>query len=349
MRHQLFFGASLLTLSLFMLNGCSEHRPLSKLEGFAQGTTYAISVELPPSVTLETVSHAVKAEFARIDLEFSNYRDDSAIEQLNALQSTEIQTVSEELIQMIETARTVSQKSQGCYDLTVKPLFDLWGFKQNTFTPPPDEQIQATLTSVGMDKVETIDKQQLRKQLPQLRIDLSSIAQGYTSVRLAQILEEFGAKNYLIEVGGELQLRGLKPDGTPWRVAIEKPLPNQQTLHKIALFESGMPVALVTSGTYRHYFDDQGKRYSHIIDPRSGKPIEHNTVSVVVIHPDSAVADAWATALLCVGSEQGLRIADENLISALFIDERDNNLIEYQSRSLSGSAKVRLIDPETGR
>ncbi|MGN0920565.1 MAG: FAD:protein FMN transferase [Cellvibrio sp.] len=346
MQHHRMFWAGIIGMGALLLSGCDDRRPLSKLEGFAQGTTYAISVELPPSVKLETVNQAVKAEFARIDQEFSNYRDDSAIERFNTKQTTEPQTVSEELVSMIETARTISQKSQGCYDLTVKPLFDLWGFKANTFTPPSDDQIQSTLANVGMDKLETLNGSTLRKQRPDLRVDLSSIAQGHTSVRLAQILEEFGVKNYLIEVGGELQLKGLKPDGTPWRVAIEKPLPNQQSLHKIASFDSGMPLALVTSGTYRHYFDEQGTRYSHIIDARTGKPIQHNTVSVVVIHPDSAVADAWATALLCVGSEQGLRLADENLISALFIDEAEGSLVERQSRSLQGSAMVRLIDPE---
>lgn len=331
--------------SFALLVACADEQNVRKIEGFAQGTTYSINIVLPKDAKLNPIKQAIEAEFDRIDLALSNYRDDSKIEQFNAIASTEPQTVEAELVNLVESARNISQASHGCYDLTIKPLFDLWGFKKNEFSPPSDEALTSTREAVGMDKLETVSDTQLRKLNPHLRIDVSSIAQGYTSVRMAKILEDAGINNYLVEVGGELQAKGRKPGSQPWRVAIEKPLPNEMSLQKIASFDSGAAMALVTSGTYRHYFDDEGKRYSHVLDGRTGKPVEHNTVSVVVLHPDSGIADAWATALLCLGSEEGLVAADENRISALFINEVGDDFIELSSRSLIAQADISLLEP----
>jgi thiamine biosynthesis lipoprotein len=189
-----------------------------------------------------------------------------------------------------------------------------------------------------LDKLETVDGTHLRKHIPELRVDISSIGQGYTVGRMAALLEAAGIRNYLVEIGGELLVHGKKPDGSPWRIALEKPLPNERTLHKIVAFDDGQVHALMTSGTYRHYFDQDGKRYSHILDARTGRPIEHATVSVSVIHPDPALADAWSTALLCLGSHAGISVADQHHIAALFIDQevadqKENALPEQMSRA----------------
>jgi thiamine biosynthesis lipoprotein len=195
-----------------------------------------------------------------------------------------------------------------------------------------------------MDKLEAAGDSQLRKTLPDLRIDVSSIGQGYTVERIAQILETAGVEHYLVEIGGELKVRGRKPDGKPWRIALEKPLPGERRLHKIVSFDSGEPIALMASGTYRHYFDQNGKRYSHILDARSGKPIEHNTVSVAVLHPDPTLADAWSTALLCLGAEQGLQTADSAALAALFIEQIGDELIERPSRAMREIHSVSFPD-----
>lgn len=315
-----------------LLLACSRQPPLIKLEGFTQGTTYHITYfGADPDQT--EISAQVNQELARIDAALSNYRNDSALEHFNATATTESIEVDVELVDLVELARKVQKASAGCYDLTIKPLFDLWGFKKDTFTPPDSTALTETLARVGLDKLETVDGTHLRKQVPELRVDVSSIGQGYSVGRLAEILEQSGAKNYLVEIGGELQVRGHKPDGSPWRIALEKPLPNERKLHKIVAFDDGQRRALMTSGTYRHYFDQNGKRYSHILDARSGKPIEHSTVSVTVLHPDPTLADAWSTALLCLGSDAGVVVADQNDIAALFIDQQDNELPEHESRA----------------
>ena len=321
----------------FFLFGCSPTPELTKIEGYAQGTTYHFTFELPVNSTTElsTIEKAVNEEFARLDLALSNYRDDSRIEQLNAQKTTEVLDADAELIMLIEEARKVYHASQGCYDLTVKPLFDLWGFKKDEFSPPAPEALAQRLTAVGMDKLETIDAIHLRKKIPELRIDISSIGQGYSVGQMVKVLEKFGVQNYMVEIGGELQISGTKPDNEAWRIALEKPLPNERKLHKIVSFDSGKTMALMASGTYRHFFDSDGKRYSHILDARTGKPVEHDTVSVTVLHPNPTIADAWSTALICLGSSEGIKVANDNRIAALFIDQQGEQLIESQSKAMT--------------
>lgn len=342
-----FFRPFAAAALLASLAGCSKAPELTKISGFAQGTTYNLSFELPAgnSAQVSDIEQKVNEEFARIDKALSNYRDDSVIEEFNAQITTDVLPADAELVALVEEARKIYVASNGCYDLTIKPLFDLWGFKKDEFSPPTDEALAQTLATVGMDKLETVDTHHLRKLIPELRVDVSSIGQGYSVGRIVKVLEQFGVENYLVEVGGELQTKGKKPDGEPWRIAIEKPLPNERKLHKIASFDSGAPMALMASGTYRHFFDSEGKRYSHILDARSGKPVEHNTVSVTIFHPDPTQADAWSTALLCLGSSEGIKVANDYKLPVLFIDQVNDEITEYESDALKSFKDVSLKLP----
>ncbi len=319
-----------------LLAGCSRQPRLNQFEGLAQGTSYHVSWWAVSPVDEVVLERAVVEEFARIDGQISSYRDDSVLSRFSANDATGPQTVGEEIVSLVERARAVSQASDGCYDITVKPLFDLWGFMGDQLTPPGEAALRQTLASVGMARLETLDATRLRKALPGLRVDLSSIGQGYSVGRIAGLLQRQGINNYLVEIGGELQTQGRKPDGTPWRVAVEKPLPGERQVHKIIILDRDELLSVMTSGTYRHYFDYQGRRYSHILDARTGKPVEHKTVLVTVLHPDPTQADAWSTALLCLGREAGLPVADRFGIAALFIEEEgDAGLAESFSPSLS--------------
>ena len=342
-----FLSCCLNIVFLLLLTSCSKTPELSHIHGFAQGTTYNLSIELPANnkTPISSIEKAVADELARIDKALSNYRDDSAIEQFNAQQSTEVLLADAELVTLVEEARKVYVASNGCYDLTIKPLFDLWGFKKDEFSPPTNEALSQTLATIGMSKLETIDASHLRKQIPQLRIDISSIGQSYSVDRIARVLENYGIQNYLVEIGGELFAKGKKPNGDSWRIAVEKPLPNERKLQKIASFDSGMPLALITSGTYRHFFDSNGKRYSHILDARSGKPVEHNTVSVTIFHENPTIAGAWGTALLCLGSKDGIKVADDNKLAVLFIDQQGDELIEYETNAMKTLKDVSLLQP----
>jgi FAD:protein FMN transferase len=339
-----------LTLLTFLfassaLVSCSKTLELQTIEGFAQGTTYHITFVAHNHAEQPQLKQEITQELNRLDLAISNYRDDSAIERFNAQLSTEPQATTAEIIHLIALARGINKASNGCYDLTIKPLFDLWGFKKEIFNLPSPEVLQQTLTLIGMDKVETLNATHLRKTLPSLRVDLSSIGQGYSVEKIANILEQHHIEDYIVEIGGELKTRGKKMDRKAWRVALEKPLPNERKLDKIIAFNSGEPVALMTSGTYRHYFDNNGKRYSHILDARSGKPIEHNTVSVTVLHPNPTLADAWSTALLCLGSKAGLDVANAQGIAALYIDQEGETLLEEKSLPLQKLTGITFETP----
>ena len=323
-----------LILFLGMLAGCSE-QALQKLEGAAQGTTYHISYwsELP--VDGKEIEASIKNEFDSIDKTLSNYRPDSTIETFNSTENTDSQEVGNEIVSLVRIADIVHNASQGCYDLSIKPLFELWGFRADKLIIPNNAAILQTLSQVGMDKLEVVDETHLRKKQANLKVDLSSIAQGYSVEKISRVLEQKGITNYLVEIGGELKTRGHKPDSQAWRIAVEKPLPGDQVMQKIITMPKESPIAVMTSGTYRHYFDDHGQRYSHILDARTGRPVAHDLVSVTVIYNDPIIADAWSTALLCLGQKDGMKAANAEKIPALFIQQQDNELIESRSDALN--------------
>jgi thiamine biosynthesis lipoprotein len=321
-------------LFLGLLAGCSEPA-IQKLEGAAQGTTYHISYwsELP--VDNKAIEAGIKNELDSIDKTLSNYRTDSIIETFNNTENTDSRDVGGEIVSLVRIARTVYQASQGCYDLSIKPLFELWGFRGTELTIPSDAALLKTMAQIGMDKLEVVDDTHLRKKQADLKIDLSSIAQGYSVEEISRVLEQKGIRNYLVEIGGELKTRGHKPDSQAWRIAVERPLPGEQVMQKIITMPKEAPTAVMTSGTYRHYYDHRGQRYGHILDARTGRPVAHDLVSVTVIHENPAIADAWSTALLCLGQKDGMKAANAQKIAALFIEQQGKELIESRSDPLN--------------
>lgn len=319
---------------LILLSGCSG-QVIEKLEGAAQGTTYHISYWSESPVNGKEIEASIKSELDLIDKTLSNYRPDSVVEIFNSTENTESQEVGNEIVSLVRIAQIVHKASQGCFDLTIKPLFELWGFRGDELTIPNESAIKKTLSQTGMEMLEIVDETHLRKKKSNLKVDLSSIAQGYSVERISKLLEQNGIKNYLVEIGGELKTLGHKPDAQAWRIAIERPLPGDQIMQKIITMPKESPMAVMTSGTYRHYFDHEGKRYSHILDARTGRPVTHDLVSITVIHEDPTIADAWDTALLCLGQQDGMKVANAEKIPALFIQQQGNELIETRSDALS--------------
>lgn len=335
--------AALLAL---VLSSCSQPEQIQKMTGPAQGSTFHISYWTPTSLNHQQLEQQIQQELDRIDVVMSNYRPDSVIERFNHQPTTEPQDVGQELVLLVEEARKVYQASSGCYDLTVKPLFDLWGFKADKFNQPSAEQLQQTMQLIGMNKLQSSNGSNLQKQLPNLRVDVSSIAQGYTVDKLADVMRHAGIDNFLVEVGGEMIVQGHKPGQKPWRVAIDKPLPGEQSLQKIITIAQDAPMSVMTSGTYRHYFDANGQRYSHVLDARQGAPVKHTTVSTTVLMDNGTQADAWSTAFLCLGSQEGLKVADQLGIKVLFIDQQGDRLVETASQALSRAQNIQLTTPE---
>ena len=330
-----------LILLFSLLTGCSEPA-VQKLQGSAQGTTYHISYWSQLPVNGKDIEDSVKNELDIIDKTLSNYRPDSVIETFNSAENTDSHSVGHEIVSLVRISQTVHQATQGCFDLTVKPLFELWGFRGDVLTIPSDATIIKTLSQIGMDELEIVDETHLRKKQANLKVDLSSIAQGYSVGKISNVLEQKGITNYLVEIGGELKTRGLKPDSQSWRIALERPLPGEQVMQKVINMPKDRPISVMTSGTYNHYFDYQGQRYSHILDARTGRPISHDLVSVTVIHEDPAIADAWDTALLCLGKKEGMKAANAANIPAFFIQQQGNELIESRSDALNALDSITI-------
>ncbi|MDT8406650.1 MAG: FAD:protein FMN transferase [Methylococcales bacterium] len=316
-----------------LLAACSQPQ-VEKLQGYTQGTSYHISYWQEAPVDAVHLHQQVEARFAEIDRTLSNYREDSDIEQFNRSAGGKAHAVPASLVQLVRQAQQTYQQSEGCYDLTIRPLFKLWGFFDDQLQVPDETTLNQVLQQVGMDKLTVIDDTVLQKNHTDVHLDVSSIAQGYSVAAIAQLMETLGIDNYLVEIGGELVTHGRKPDGQPWRIAIERPLPDEQKLHKILAMPSDRALAVMTSGTYRHFFAHDGAQYSHILDARTGKPVTHETVLTTVIDPDPVRADAWSTALLCLGAERGLAIANQLGLAALFIELRAGQLVETQSQAL---------------
>ena len=332
---------ALTLFSALLILGCSNPG-IQKLQGSAQGTTYHISYWSKSPIDPKDINNSIEQEFASIDKMLSNYRPDSMIETFNGVENTTDFTVDPEIVALVRVARVVHKASQGCYDLTIKPLFDLWGFHNDKQAVPQQSAVLKTLAQIGMDNLEIVDDTHLRKKRADLKVDLSSIAQGYSVERISQLLARKGVEDYLVEIGGELKTNGHKPDGQSWRIALERPLPGEQVLHKVLTMPIDSPFAVMTSGTYRHYFDENGVRYSHILDARTGRPISHDMVSVTVIHTDPVAADAWSTALLCLGQKDGMTAANTAKIAALFIQQQGTELIESRSEALNALDRLTI-------
>lgn len=330
------FLLPMLALAAALLTACQSNNGETELAGSVQGTTYHIKwANKNLDLRTEDVRKGVEDTFARIDVKLSNWREDSEISALNRAKTTDWLPVSPEIAELVGIARVVYEKSGGCYDLTIKPLFDLWGFSRHENRVPEPAEIEALLPHIGLDKLELdTERLRLRKRDPELAIDLSSIAQGYTVGAIARYLESLGVQDYLAEIGGEMKVKGRKANGDEWRVAVEKPTPFAREVQKILSIHQQNGLAIMTSGTYRNFFEQQGKVYSHILNPKTGRPVSHTLLSDTVLHEDPTWADAWSTALLCLGEEQGLKLAEAEKLRVLFISGENGALRERLSSEL---------------
>ncbi|MBM4184325.1 MAG: FAD:protein FMN transferase [Gemmatimonadetes bacterium] len=292
---------------------------VAEFSGPTMGTTYTVSVDADLSEEQrDGVRRAVDAELERVVRLMSSYDTTSQLSRFNAYSSTEPFAVDPEVIEVLERAREVSERSGGAFDVTVAPLVDAWGFgAADVVAPLPDEQQLADLLSfVGYARL-TLDRPAgtVAKSDARVRIDVSGIAQGYAADAVAAALTDLGLTSYLVDVGGELRSRGVRRTGRAWRVGIESSDDSNPVWGTIELLDEGV----ATSGDYRNWFEEAGVRYAHIIDPRSGRPIAMRGSSVTVVHESAALADAWATALCVLGPDAGFEVARREGLAAAFI------------------------------
>jgi thiamine biosynthesis lipoprotein len=335
--------ASLLLGCVLAGVSCRSSSPpsIQALGGLAQGTTYAVQWWSDAPVDRDALGRALSDELERLDRLLSNYRPDSTLEVFNAAQSVDPQSLPEELVGLLRLAADVHRASDGCFDPTVQPLVRAWGFDGDEPAVPSPPDLAAARNRVGFDKLEILDAGTVRKTVPGLEIDMASIGQGYTAGRMAAVVERLGIRHYIVEIGGELVARGHRPDTTPWRVGIEDPSAAGGPPERLNL-PTAEPTAVITSGTYRHYFENDGRTYGHILDPRTGRPVDHGLVEVTVVGPDPARAAAWATALLCLGPVDAAAVADREALAALLAVRADRGIERVRSaRFPAASAAAR--------
>ena len=228
----------------------------------------------------------------------------------------------------MKEALRVSRLSGGAFDISVAPLVDLWGFGPSSRedTIPSDADVQARLKLTGYTHLYLQENPRaMRKDLPSLSVDLSAIAKGYAVDQVVSYLDSLNLSDYLVEIGGELRAKGNNAQGHPWNVAIEQPNSKVRTVHRVVHLENQ---AVATSGDYRNFFERGGVKFSHTINPNTGRPITHNLTSVTVIAESCMKADALATAFLVLGPEAGYALARREQVASLFISTNDDGYLE---------------------
>jgi thiamine biosynthesis lipoprotein len=313
-----------------ILIGCSAPKEQeTHITGPTMGTTYNVKFAPVDGVDKQKLTQQIEQTLIDINQLMSTYIPESELSRFNQWRSVEPFSMSAQTLYVLNEAKRLGAMSAGLLDVTVGPLVNLWGFgpQSRPVKIPTDELINTTKQQIGLDQL-IIGETWASKTQPSLYVDLSTIAKGYAVDQLAELLVASNITNYLVEIGGEMRLSGLKASGIPWKIAIEKPETNQRSIQKIISIGTN---AVATSGDYRNYYEENGVRYSHLINPNTGYPIHHNLVSVTVVHSSSMTADGLATALNVMGKEKALELAHTYNIAVLLITREKGGYREYTS------------------
>jgi len=327
--------AFILLIAIIALSACNPNasgRQLTKFSGLTMGTSWSVKVvDLPKTVDPSTVDSSIRKTLAEINRSMSTYDPQSELSQFNSSSSTDWFTASDALVEVIATAIEVSKLTDGAFDVTVGPLVNLWGFgPPGARSKAPDEnEIESARARTGYTNMEVRQTPAaIRKQLPGLYVDLSAIAKGYAVDRIADLLEQQGIESYLVEIGGELRGKGQNESATSWCVGIERPSATERGLYAAVEIDGA---GLATSGDYRNYFEQDGQRYSHTINPVTGRPVTHRLASVTAVTASAMRADALATALMVLGPEDGYALAEREDIAVFFIVKADKGFTDKAS------------------
>lgn len=314
-------------LALAALAGCSFEagEQVWEISGPVFGTQYHINVVMEDDqAKLESIAHGIEEVLEGVDASMSTWREDSELSRFNQLtDQSEWTEISPALYRVLERSRQISDLTGGAFDVTIGPVVNLWGFGPEARPEdiPAQDRLASLLSETGYQKLH------LRAEPPALRadptqyVDLSAVAKGYAVDEVSRFLDSDGISAFLVEIGGEVSVQGRKPDGDAWRLAIEAPVPGQRQVNRVVVIGDR---AMATSGDYRNYYESDGQRFSHTIDPTDGRPIDHNLASVTVITDDCMTADALATAFNVIGFEKAKALATRENIAAYFIVRGDD-------------------------
>jgi FAD:protein FMN transferase len=298
--------------------------------GATMGTTYSVRIpRLPKAVAVDALKIHIDRLLETVNEQMSTYRPQSELSRFNTGDGQAWVPVSPDVATVARAALAISQVSSGAYDPTIGPLVSLWGFGAGGGSQgvPDAGQLEARRHGIGHHHLRFRSKAQaLLKTRHGLQVDLSGIAKGFAVDKVCEHFEQLGIESYLFEIGGEVRVRGYGRRGDFWRIGIEQP--GGAGVRRTIRLVGG---AVATSGDYRHFFESRGRRYSHILDPRNGRPVAHDLSSVTVIAPAAMQADAWSTALMVLGPVYGLALAKQQDIAAYFLARAGGRLREIAS------------------
>lgn len=325
----------LLFIIPLLYSGCSKEELIS-INGSTMGTTYSIKLTYFPEASLnaEYIKSEVDSVLKEVNRQMSTYIPDSEISRFNSSSDTSWFDISADFANVVNVALKISEISGGAFDITVEPLVNLWGFgpEKAPGDVPSEEEILARKALTGYHKlrVDTANNR-IKKVIPGLQIDLSAIAKGFGVDKVSLFLESHGFINYMVEIGGEVRTKGKPASDSVWKIGISTP-DNNFGIQKV-LSLNDMSVA--TSGDYRNYFEKDGIRYSHTINPISGRPIKHNLASVTVLHKSCMLADGYATAISVIGTEKAMAFADKAGIEIFLLKKVDDKFVEEQTGGMN--------------
>ncbi|MBI1731445.1 MAG: FAD:protein FMN transferase [Gammaproteobacteria bacterium] len=318
-------GFRLIVVSTLLLFGCEAQAPSEAVvfDGLTMGTTYTVKVAPPLTLDRAGLAREIGAILDGVDGRMSTYKPESELSRLNFNPSLDWIELSPELASILSVALEIARLSGGAFDVTIGPLVNLWGFGpgDRPRQVPDNHALDQARQRVGYDKL-LLDPAvpALGRQAPDVYIDLSGIAQGFGADAVGRHLTARGMRNFMVDVSGEIMARGVNAAGNPWRIGIERPVERGQSVERVIELRD---ISLATSGDYRNYFEENGTRYSHLIDPATGRPITHRLASVTVLSPSTTRADGLATALMVMGPDRGFELAMREQLPALFIMRTD--------------------------
>lgn len=321
-----FLARLILLLLALLLVGCTRSPELLTLSGPTMGTVWTVKLaDLPEDVSAAELRNEIAAELEAIDAEMSTYRPDSALSRFNRAPAGERVLLPDGLVLVIRAALRLAEETGGAYDPTVGPLVNLWGFGPDARRehPPIPAAIAEAKARVGWQRLRL--EGNVLEQPGDVYVDLSSIAKGYAVDKVLEALMRRGVRDCLVDIGGDLRVLGQRPGGQPWRVAVERPVPGERGIQSLLAVQD---VAVATSGSYRNFFEDQGMSWSHTIDPRTGYPVQHQAVSVTVIHGNAMMADALSTALGVLPPEESLAFAESRGLALLLLLREGDAVVE---------------------
>ena len=297
--------------------------PYQQCSGVIFGTTYHVTYQYDEDLEAEVVD-----KLKEVDAALSMFNERSTISKINNNQAVEPDKM---FLDVFQLAQQVSKDTHGAFDITVAPLVNLWGFGFKHTQEPTKHAIDSLRQFVGYQKV-SYDGKTIQKQDPRIMLDCSAIAKGYGTDVVARLMDEKGVKNYLVEIGGEVVTRGISEKRVPWKIGVTKP--TDDSLHIGNELQTVLNVtdkAMATSGNYRNFYYKGGRKYAHTINPKTGRPVQHNILSATVLCNLCAKADAYATAFMVMGLDKAREVLERNpdLMVYFIYDDKGQNKVWY--------------------